>query len=671
MKSKFSALVITLALWCNALPALAQTPATQSQSVATITAIVGARVFDGTGRAPFPATVVINGARIVDVLAPNAAPPANAKIIRAEGQTLLPGLFDLHTHLPYTAVAEGTSDWPRNLQAYLYCGVTSVVDFGTYGETFEPMRRLVRNGTVLAPRISLAARFSTPGGHGAEGGRAALFTTEVSTPREARAAVKRLAETYQPDVLKVFTDGWRYGYAPDMTSMNEATLKALVDEAHQHGLKVLTHTVTLERAKIAARAGVDVLVHGIGDAEGDAELIQLMKQRGTFYVSTLTVYEPRGRNILSPLLDAVLDTDAKQVMKPPLVTPDQPAPAMPTTPEMSIRAQRWRNLTRNIKLLHENGVLLGNGTDAGVTDTYHGWATLREMALAAQAGVPNLAVLANATSRSAQALGVSRERGTIEAGKLADLLLVDGAPERNINDLENISRVWLNGQELDRAQLARNLANSAPTILPAVAGRELVDDFSRPDNRSQLDTLWVEATDGGHDHSKVLFGRTLHSKNDYALSILAQMSDKERPFVRVTVPLARGAIEPVDLRKFRGVRFDVRGAGRSRLIVPTVATREDVPFQTVFEATGEWRTIKIDFARLRAETANSNPINGDGAGDGDEHAHDLPPREVPHTPLALETRAWTGNDVLQLTFELARPAGTFAWLELDNVRFYK
>ncbi len=642
-----------------------------AQTAPRVTAIVGANVFDGTGRAPFPATVIIDGTRITAV-GPDVAIPPGALVVRAEGQTLLPGLFDLHTHLPYAAVADAASDWPRNLQAYLYCGVTSVVDFGTYGETFEPMRRLTRNGTVLAPRISLAARFSTPGGHGAEGGRGALFTAEVSTPREARAAVKRLVETYQPDVLKVFTDGWRYGTAPDMTSMNEATLTALVDEAHQRGVKVMTHTVTLDKAKIAARAGVDIIAHGTGDAPVDAGLIQLMKAKGTFYASTLAVYEPRGRDALTPLLSAVLDDDARKL----LATPPAP-PAVPLSVQdqanRAARAQRWANLQRNVKMLYENGVALGIGTDAGVTGTYHGWATIRELELTANAGVPNLAVLAMATSRSAQALGVGDTRGTIAPGKLADLLLVDGAPQQNINDLENISRVWLNGQELDRAQLAKNLARSAPTVLPAVAGREKVDDFTGNTNRSQLDTLWTDSTDGGHDHSKVLYGRILRDKNNYALSILAQMSVKNNAFVRLTVPLARGAVEPVDLRKFRGVKFDARGDGAYRLIVPTVATRENVPFQTRFTANAQWHTVKIDFSRLQAvDTADAVAFAGDGS--GDEHAHDLAPlwetfQTPPRTPAPAAV--WTGADVLQLTFEIARPAGTLGWLELDNVQFYR
>src|SRR5262245_32673039 len=258
-----------------------------------ITAVIGATVIDGTGAEPSKQTVVIRGDRI-EAVGPTAERPPAPRRIDAEGMTLMPGLFDLHTHLPYSSVSGAANDWPKNLKAYLYCGVTSVVDFGAYGEMFEPMRRLIKTGVVAAPRISLAVRITTPGGHGSEGGRGEFFSLEVSTAREARAAVRR-ALPYQPDVIKAFTDGWRYGAAPDLTSMNEETLTALVDEAHKNGLKVLTHTVTLEKAKIAARAGVDVISHGVGDRAADEELIKLVKANGTTYAPTLAVYEPRGR----------------------------------------------------------------------------------------------------------------------------------------------------------------------------------------------------------------------------------------------------------------------------------------------------------------------------------------------------------------------------------------
>ncbi|NOT61047.1 MAG: amidohydrolase, partial [Acidobacteria bacterium] len=166
--------------------ALSLQPSNATQQEAPI-AIMGATVVDGTGAQPQQLNILIQGNRIT-AIAPKIELPPNTKTIDAEGMTLLPGIFDLHTHLPYASGGGVNGDWPKNLKAYLYCGVTSVVDFGTYPETFEPMRRLIKDGAVVAPRLHLAARMSTPGGHGAEGGRGDFFSLEVTSPREARAA---------------------------------------------------------------------------------------------------------------------------------------------------------------------------------------------------------------------------------------------------------------------------------------------------------------------------------------------------------------------------------------------------------------------------------------------------------------------------------------------------
>jgi hypothetical protein len=115
---------------------------------------------------------------------------------------------------------------------------------------------------------------------------------------------------YKPDVIKDFTDGWRYGKDDDLTNMNVETLSAIVEDAHQAGIKVFTHTVTLNGATIAARAGVDVLAHGVGDAPVDDELIALLKKSGTGYVSTLATFEPPSGRSLSPrLLDVLSPAD--------------------------------------------------------------------------------------------------------------------------------------------------------------------------------------------------------------------------------------------------------------------------------------------------------------------------------------------------------------------------
>ena len=174
-------------------------------------------MIDGTGAEPSKQTVVIRGDRI-EAVAPKIELTAGTRVIEAEGMTLMPGLFDLHTHLPYSSVSGVLNDWPKNLKAYLYCGVTSVVDFGAYGEMFEPMRSTDqdRRGRRASHQPGRADNHSR---RARGGGRARRIILAGSFDRvEARAAVRR-ALSYQPDVIKAFTDGWRYGAAPDMSNI--------------------------------------------------------------------------------------------------------------------------------------------------------------------------------------------------------------------------------------------------------------------------------------------------------------------------------------------------------------------------------------------------------------------------------------------------------------------
>jgi len=604
MWKKWTAVVLCGAGWLGA----------QSVSV-----IQGGWVVDGTGAPAQRARVVVRDGRIAEVGGSGEVP--GAQVIDAAERTVIPGLFDLHTHLPYAGLPGLQGDWAKNLAAYLLHGVTSAVDFGTYPETFEPMRRLLRDGRVIGPRLHLAARITTPGGHGAEAGRGDFFSLEVTTPREAQAAVERWLP-YQPDAIKVFTDGWRYGAGPDMTSMDEATLAAIVKHAHAKGIKVLTHTVTLERAKQAVRAGIDVLAHGIGDARADDEFLKLLRDKQTTYVSTLAVYESKkwpGRDVLAAFLDPAGLAAALRMS-----SSDNP----PTAP----RRRRWGNLTANVAAVHRAGGRIGAGTDAGVTGTIHGRSSIRELELLVESGLTPLEAIAAATSSSARALGVAAERGTIEPGKLADLVLIDGQPHERIADLYRVAGVWMEGRALDLGAIRRTATAPEVTPLPALTAKPIIDDMENP-QRTSVDTLRVNASDPGHDNSHLLFQQILRAGGKgHALAIQARMGDKEAPYAQVWLPLSRGGVEPVDASRYRGIEFDTRGDGR--------------PYKLIFQHRGV-RDNKFPSAPFRAGAKWQR-------------------QRVPFSALGLTGPA----GLTVLAFEIARGPGTLGWLELDNVRFY-
>jgi imidazolonepropionase-like amidohydrolase len=598
------------------------------------TAFAGARVFDGSGRAPYRATVVIRGERI-EAAGPRVEPPPGARVIDASGMTLMPGLFDVHTHLPYSGVNGWYGDWPKNLKAYLYSGVTSVVDFGLYPEMFEPMRRLLRQGAIPGPRIHMAARITTPLGHGAEGGRGDMFSLAVSTPREARTATRRWL-SYEPDAIKVFTDGWRYGASPDMTSMEEETLRAIVEEAHAKGVEVLTHTVTLARAKVAARAGVDVIAHGIGDLPADAEIAALMRASRTAYAPTMAVYEPRRLPSIPLSLAALLEPAAEALLGERLrarTLPDS------ETNSDNPRLARWAKLLQNTAILRGGGVSIATGTDAGVNGTWHGWSTLRELQLLVAAGLTPLEAMAAATGNSARALRVDGERGFIAAGKLADLVLIEGSPDENIAEIERVHSVWLGGREVARGELAAAFESDEPTPLPARPAPELIDDMELPE-QTRIGTRRINTAETGHDVSRISFGTIAGAAGGRVLAMQAHMADRPRPFAGVVLPLSPGAVEPVDASRFAGIEFDGRGEGEYALLVQTYRVRDGVWFGALFNASPAARRVRIPFSALQRDR-NRYPV------------------------------VWTGTDLQALSFRISRKPGEFSWLEIDNVRFYR
>ena len=152
---------------------------------------------------------------------------------------------------------------------------------------------------------------------------------------------------------------------------------------------------------------MDVLVHGIGDADVDAELIAIMKAKGTAYVPTLAVYEFKGGAAPAERAMALLEPDARATLRSGPSTAEAP-------PERKIR---WQHLTTNVKRLHDAGIPVALGTDAGMPGTFHGYSTLRELELLVQSGLTPLEAIAAGTSVSARALAVDGQRGTIAAGQ--------------------------------------------------------------------------------------------------------------------------------------------------------------------------------------------------------------------------------------------------------------
>jgi len=583
-------------------PAQAAKPAKPAKGGGEVVAIVGATVFDATGAAPRLANVVIRDGRIAAV-GPGVKAPRGARVIDARGQALLPGFYDLHTHWTPSGLPGAT---PQIAAAYVAAGVTTVSDFNAAPESFATRRRWLSG--LVAPHVNFAARMSTPGGHGADW--ADTNTTKwVNTPEAARAAVRVIAG-YKPDLIKAFTDGWRYGVAPDNTSMDEWTLAALVDEAHKNDLKVFTHTVTVDRGEAAARAKVDVITHSLQDRPLEAGEAAAIKAGGTADTPTLAVYEPTKAG----------------------------APKDMDDPKVKQSFQKFDYALANAKALHDAGVVVALGTDAGMPGTPHGVSTLHEMELLVRAGLTPSEALIAGTALSAQVIGQLGDRGTIEPGKRADLVLIKGEPWKAIADVRKTDRVFIDGRLVFGPGAPPMTANLA-TTMPAVPARALIDDFERLDGRSSLDTLRNDDPDGGLDRTVEISQVIARGTEGHALSIAARMAMKARPTAGVIIPLTPGSIQPVDARAFKGVRFEARGDGDYALGVTTTAGRWSAPFS----AGPAWKTVELPFSALKGLTWR---------GEKDDKA------------------TWSGADLTEVEFMGGRQGGAKLWLEIDNVVFY-
>lgn len=481
------------------------------------------------------------------------------------------------------------------------------------------------------PRLALASRLAPPKGHGAESGRPGAHTREVLTPREADAAMAAILAGPRPDLIKVFADGWRYGTGIDMDNIPPETLRAIVDRAHAANLPVITHTVTVAQARVAASAGVDLIGHSAGDQDLQADVIDMVRDRGVAYVPTLSVYEPRGTDV-PPLLADVLEPSARDAFARRAAA----AAGRSEDPGAAARARRWRTMSRNVALMRAGGGRITVGTDAGMANTFHGWATLHELRLLVAAGLTPLEALTAATGSSAKAVRAA-DRGTLAPGQLADILVVAGRPHERIEEIENIRSVYLGGRQVDRARLKAAIASPGPWPLPATAPPERLDDFEQESGRAPGGQLWVDYTDNGHDRSRLAWTRTLRAPGDHSLLAFARLGVKEQASARLTLPLAGGGLLPVDAGRYRGVTFDVRGEGSYRLLATSRNGRAARPRAAPFEASPEWRRVTLAFSEF--------------AGDG--------PAE-----------AWT-HALLALAFEVSGPGGTCRWLEVDNVAFVR
>lgn len=400
-----------------------------SQAHAAVTAVKAARMLDvRSGTMIDGAVILIDGERIT-AAGSKLAIPAGAQVIDLGNKTVLPGLIDMHTHLTgdpqdagYAVVAKSvprmTMTGAKNARLTLQAGFTTVRNLGAEGYSDIGLRDAINDGEMPGPRIAASGpAMGITGGHCDDTMHAPEYKSVglgVADGTEEALKVTRRIIKYGADVIKICATGGvlSFGDDPRTSQYTQEELKAIISDAHRLGRKVAAHAHGGDGIKLAVLAGVDSIEHG---SYIDDEGIKLMKEHKTWLVPTLYLGDWLIDNAEAIKLPAPLLAKAKVVL--------------PTARQ---------NIARAIKA----GVPIAFGTDAAV---YPHGLNGREFAVLVKLGMTPLQAIRTATVNASELLGWTDRVGSLETGKFADMIAVDGDPLKDVTTLERVQWVMKGG----------------------------------------------------------------------------------------------------------------------------------------------------------------------------------------------------------------------------------
>jgi imidazolonepropionase-like amidohydrolase len=422
---------------------------------APVVALTGVQVVDGTGSAPLADATIVVRDGVIEAVGADVDIPADAEVLDLAGHTVIPGIVGLHDHTFYTTAGRRIQATETAPKLYLGSGVTTIRTTGSYHPYSElNLKRAIDTGELPGPRVHVTGPYLTAG--------ASLYMTIIDDPEEARRVVGYWADE-GATWFKVYT------------RISRANLAAVIDEAHRRGLKVTGHICSVTFRE-AVELGIDNLEHGfftnsdyapdkkpdecpddlvasLLDVDLEGPQIQAtfrdMIDHGVAMTSTVAIYETYVPN-RPPLDQRMLDLMAPEAREEYLATRAEIAATADSSawPRLFERAQAYE------RAFVEAGGLLAAGVDpTGIGGALAGLGDQRNLVLLVEAGFTPVEAIRIMTANGAKVLGEYDRYGSIEPGKLAELVVIEGDPVAHPAEIRNVVLVFKDGLGYDAPKL--------------------------------------------------------------------------------------------------------------------------------------------------------------------------------------------------------------------------
>ena len=414
----------------------------QVEDHSNVTVVKAGLLIDGTGNPPLRDVLIfIEGNRITQVVQQEEIPPG-ATVIDASQQVVMPGLIDTHVHPGDRANAGPSPEYRasviQHLKQALAFGVTTIFSLGLDPDSNFALRDESWGDDFDGSRMLTAGTgFTAVGGHPTQLGTD--LPNQIDDPALARQRVQELAAQG--------VDGLKIWVAPiaGLPVIKAEVSRAIIEEGHKHNLRVFAHLNTAEDTQTLVEAQLDGVTHIAGDSY-EEETIELMRRQGTI-VAPMLVQKKKGL-VFSEDRELFEDPFVRRVLGQEV---DELKEALAqTSPEALERmAQSYQQAKENFVRLKNAGVRLAVGTDSNTSFAPVGLITHKEVETLVEAGLSPMEALVAGTRGSAEWAGVSDRLGTIEAGKLADMLILEENPLVDIRNTRKIVKVILGGRVVE------------------------------------------------------------------------------------------------------------------------------------------------------------------------------------------------------------------------------